>query len=350
MVMLMFARSLFDSLVRHKPFVWSISMVIVYFHGWFFGRSLWLCFMPVRFFGWFFSYVVRSLFHSMISMVDSLVQFENCQFDLYGPSQLFNFQFWFGWLFINTAMFGCLSIWSFSNYVYQFITTAIVWSFINIIIPILFTSLSLLLYVSGWLVSHIAQFPSVWSVWLLTHAWLGQLWSLPHLWELPHFCHYLIWSLPQGIAIAPLPVLHCSVSLCSIVVGLFCCFYSVASVSCSMLYAPFPFLHCFVCLLMPMLLFVLFGGPCCMLHVALYSVGFVCSSILYCPCQLFVCCPMAWIRNRWWYGRSKHSKHSLRLTGIVYYSNFLTWYNSLSRPPVIAPKVIPKGKEGHGWE
>lgn len=268
---------------------------------------------------------------------------------LYQFGCLFNFQFWFGWLFINTAMFGCLSIWSFSNYVYEFITTAIVWSFINIIIPILFTSLSLLLYVSGWLVSHIAQFPSVWSVWLLTHmvgsvvvtasfVGIASFLSLPHLVTASGLSH----------CPTPRPPLFCRSML--IVVGLFCCFYSVASVSCSILYAPFPFLHCFVCLLMPMLLFVLFGGPCCMLHVALYSVGFVCSSILYCPCQLFVCCPMAWIRNRWWYGRSKHSKHSLRLTGIVYYSNFLTWYNSLSRPPVIAPKVIPKGKEGHGWE
>lgn len=95
----------------------------------------------------------------MISMVDSLVQFENCQFDLYGPSQfslsvwlfvqfpiliwVVVYQYSYVWLFINMIIFQlCLSVYHYcyclvvyqynhSNFIYQFITAAICFRMIS---------------------------------------------------------------------------------------------------------------------------------------------------------------------------------------------------------------------------
>lgn len=192
---------------------------------------------------------------------------------LYQFGCLFNFQFWFGWLFINTAMFGCLSIWSFSNYVYQFITTAIVWPFINIIIPILFTSLSLLLYVSGWLVSHIAISiclislvvdPCMVGSVVVTASFVGiaSFLSLPHL------------VTASGLSHCPTPrpplfcrsMLHCS---WAVLLLLFCCFCFLLHALCPI---PIP--------LPP--LFCLFANA----HASVCSIWW---SMLYAPCRSILC-------------------------------------------------------------
>lgn len=183
---------------------------------------------------------------------------------------------------------------------------------------------------SVWSVSLIAQFPSVWSVWLLTRAWLGQLWSLPHLVtaHLRRIASFLVTtSFVTASGLDPCHTSRPPLFCCSMLHSSWAVLLLLFVAPCFMPHSPSSTIL-FVCY-MPMLLFVLFGAPCCMLHVCLYSVGFVCCSMLYGPCQLSVCCPLGWIRNRWWYGRGKRS---LRLIGIVYDSNFLTWYNSLPRP------------------
>lgn len=227
----------------------------------------------------------------MISMVDSLVQFENCQFDLYGPSQfslsvwlfvqfpiliwVVVYQYSYVWLFINMIIFQlCLSVYHYcyclvvyqynhSNFIYQFITAAICFRMISF--P--YCSISICL------ISLVVDPCMVGSV-VVTASFVGiaSFLSLPHLVTAsghshcptprpPLFCRSMLhcsWAVLLLLFCCFCFLLH---ALCPIPLPpLFCLFAnahaSVCSIWWSMLYAPCRSILCWFCLLLYTLLSV----------------------------------------------------------------------------------------------
>lgn len=220
----------------------------------------------------------------MISMVDSLVQFENCQFDLYGPSQfslsvwlfvqfpiliwVVVYQYSYVWLFINMIIFQlclsvyhycyCLAVYQYNhpNFIYQFITAAICFRMISF--P--YCSISICL------ISLVVDPCMVGSV-VVTASFVGiaSFLSLPHL------------VTASGLSHCPTPrpplfclsMLHCS---WAVLLLLFCCFCFLLHALCPI---PLPPLFCLFAIC-----------PCfCLFYLVVHA---VCSMSLYTLLVLFV--------------------------------------------------------------